>query len=103
MMTVSEGEGNKPPPEATPSEVNAKRGSTFLDVKNVRNSVNVLSESPLHERFKASLSVLLWLADWSLSEYGQYITMLDDRLQHLVCTTPHCPKALASWYSSSCH
>jgi hypothetical protein len=90
MMTASEGEGNKPLPGATPPEANAKQETTFRDVKDVRYSVNVLSESPLQERFKASLSVLLWLADWSLSEYGQYITMLDDRLQHLVSPESLC-------------
>jgi hypothetical protein len=84
MMTTSQCEGNQPPPGATLSEVNVKEESMFRDVKNVRYSVDVLSECPLHERFKASLSVLLWLADWSLSEYGQYINMLDDDLEALV-------------------
>ena len=58
--------------------------SAFWDVKTARFSTDVLSLSPIDQRFRASLSVLLWLAEWSLSEFGQYITTLDDELQALV-------------------
>ena len=81
MITAAEGEGNKPLFE---SESEATQGSPFRDVKNARYSTNVLSTSPIDQRFRASLSVLFWLADWSLSDYGQYITTLDDELQKWV-------------------
>ncbi len=84
MITAAEGEGNK-----LLSEPEAGQALPFRDVKDARFSTNVLSSSPIDERFRASLSVLLWLADWSLSEYGHYITMLDDDLQKLVCLPPY--------------
>ncbi|KAK4040852.1 hypothetical protein C8A01DRAFT_35128 [Parachaetomium inaequale] len=87
MITAAEGEGNKPPPERdgpdTPSESEACQPPSFRDVKDARFSGDISSTSSVDERFRASLSVLLWLADWSLSEYAQYITMLDDDLQKL--------------------
>ncbi|KAG7285862.1 hypothetical protein NEMBOFW57_008156 [Staphylotrichum longicolle] len=85
MITAAEGEANK-----LLSEAGTGGGPPFRDVKDVRFSTNVLSGSPVDERFRASLSVLLWLADWSLSEYGHYITMLDDDLQRL--TRPYVEK-----------
>ena len=83
MMTAAEGEGNR-----RLSEPEDGQGYPFRDVKDARFSTNVLSSSPIDERFRASLSVLLWLADWSLSEYGHYITMLDDELQRMVFPPP---------------
>ncbi len=81
MITAAEGEGNKPMFE---SGLGVSQGSQFRDVRNARYSTDVLSTSPIDQRFRASLSVMLWLADWSLSDYGQYITTLDDDLQKLV-------------------
>lgn len=80
---AAEGEGNKPL-----SEPEADQGPPFRDVKDARFRTNILSTSSIDERFRASLSVLLWLADWSRSEYRQYITMLDDEVQKLVCRSP---------------
>ena len=82
MITAADGESNKP------SQTDADDKSRFWDVRDVRFSTNVLSTSLVDERFRASLSVLLWLADWSLSEYSQYITLLDDSLQVLVRLHP---------------
>ncbi len=81
MITAAEGEGIK---QLSESQLGVGQESPFRDVRNVRKSIDVLTTSPIDQRFRASLSVLLWLADWSLSEYGQYITRLDDDLQKLV-------------------
>jgi hypothetical protein len=85
MMTASDGQGNE---RLSGDEANQDLGGPFQDVRDVRLSANVLSTSPIDERFRASLSVMHWLAHWSLSEYGQYITILDDELQVLVCRHP---------------
>ncbi len=80
IMTAAEGEGNKYRfgPEAHDIR-------PFWDVRDARFSTNVLSTSSMDERFNASLAVLIWLANWSLSEYGKYISMLDDDLLTFVC------------------
>ncbi|KAK4099285.1 hypothetical protein N658DRAFT_487696 [Parathielavia hyrcaniae] len=74
IMTAAEGDGNTSPSALEPGV------HQFRDNKNARFAVNLSSSSPIEERFRTSLAVLLWLADWSLSQYGQYITRLDNEL-----------------------
>ncbi|KAM7205945.1 hypothetical protein V8F33_000775 [Rhypophila sp. PSN 637] len=39
--------------------------------------------SSLTDRFSASLAIMVWLADWSLSEYDAYIATIDEQMQIL--------------------
>ncbi|KAM7214010.1 hypothetical protein V8F06_010582 [Rhypophila decipiens] len=39
------------------------------------------------DRFSASLAIMVWLADWSLSEYDAYIATLDEQMQ--ILSSPH--------------
>ncbi|KAK4125412.1 hypothetical protein N657DRAFT_631727 [Parathielavia appendiculata] len=78
LMTADDDGPNN---QLTASE--AGLGPRFRDIKDSRFTIDVGSNSPIEERFRASLSVVLWLADWLLSEYGQYITTLDDDLQQM--------------------
>ncbi|KAM7208246.1 hypothetical protein V8F20_001526 [Naviculisporaceae sp. PSN 640] len=38
------------------------------------------SSSSITERFSASLTIMTWLADWSLSEYDSYIASIEEQL-----------------------
>ncbi|KAK3319641.1 hypothetical protein B0T19DRAFT_445443 [Cercophora scortea] len=62
-----------------------KTSHKFRDVKGSLSSIraSMSTHTPEHERFQSSLEVLVWLGEWSLSEYGFYIAALDDNLKEL--------------------
>ena len=61
----------------------------FYDVRRVLSAVDTGSNRPTKDRFKSSLEVLLWLVEWSLSEYGFHISALDESLGKLASPIPH--------------
>ncbi|KAK3318096.1 hypothetical protein B0H66DRAFT_556235 [Apodospora peruviana] len=64
----------------------------FKDASDIQASLSNYEMSsgtldPVQQYFKASLSVLVWLADWSLGEYDAYITSIDEQMQRLAFDT----------------
>jgi hypothetical protein len=84
----------------SPEHPNGEKDSTKCsdyDVKGVLSTVDrVSSTSKTKERFQASLDVLVWLIEWSLSDYGFYIHALDDILEELV-RHPQCLALFQDW------
>ncbi|KAK3690403.1 hypothetical protein B0T22DRAFT_481582 [Podospora appendiculata] len=61
-----------------------KTNEKFRDVKGSLSTITSMSTTtPERKRFQSSLEVLVWLGEWSLSEYGFYIAALDDNLKEL--------------------
>jgi hypothetical protein len=68
----------------TAAEGETQAEEPFRDVRESRFEATAASHSSVCHRFQSSLAVFVWLADWSLSEFGFYIAALDDNLQKLV-------------------
>jgi len=54
-------------------------GSDLFDVRDITavSTRKAWAETPIHQRFQSTLDEIVWLLDWSLSEYDLYLTRLD--------------------------
>ncbi|KAK0625142.1 hypothetical protein B0T17DRAFT_617274 [Bombardia bombarda] len=60
-----------------------KTDHKYRDIKKAASAANFSPDLSFGESLKSSLGVMLWLAEWSLSDYASYIAALDDNLQKL--------------------
>lgn len=60
--------------------------SDFFDVRDITDvsTRKAWADTPTDQRFQSSLDEIVWLLEWSLSEYGLYLTRLDCMLGELV-------------------
>ncbi|KAK3345814.1 hypothetical protein B0T25DRAFT_264461 [Lasiosphaeria hispida] len=57
---------------------------SFRDVRNAATATSrVSTHTSMRERFRTSFDVMLWIGEWSLSEYSFYISALEENLNIL--------------------